>query len=181
MAIAVGASMRPALSAAPPAQSVVLMWSAVGAVVAQQNPQEAIHLFVDARYGSDDLALGTALAPSWNPDGPNTINLCGTPNTAIRPNEVIHSSGAPLRHVPVAFRTISAALRYIGSTPQRAGLPPGTPPLPYPPNPQPGQTVVWGHAIVHLLPGLYAPTTTGTRTSSPTATARASRWSSRRA
>ncbi|MCC6781206.1 MAG: hypothetical protein IT457_00060 [Planctomycetes bacterium] len=129
---------------------------AVDPVAAQQNQEEVIHLYVDPHYGSDELALGLS-GPTWNPDGANSVPLCsGTP---LRPTDVVETSTQlPLRHAPQPFRTISAALRYIGATAQRAGLPAGTSPLPYPPSPLPGQRI-WTHAIVHLLPGLYAPTT----------------------
>ncbi|MGE0143129.1 MAG: hypothetical protein AB7I19_00285 [Planctomycetota bacterium] len=122
----------------------------------QSGSQEVIHVYVDPRNGSDDLAAGS---PSWNPNGGSTAPVCAVPTTPNRPNDVIEqSSGQPLRHAPHPFRTIGAALRYIGSTAQLAGSPPGTDPLPYPPSPAPGQ-VQWTHAIVHLLPGLYAPDT----------------------
>jgi hypothetical protein len=125
-------------------------------LMGQSGTQEVIHFYVDPRNGSDELAAGL---PSWNPNGASTVQVCASPPTENRPNDVVEqSTGQPLRHAPHPFRTIGAALRYIGSTAQLAGLPAGTNPLPYPPSPAPGQ-VQWTHAIVHLMPGLYAPDT----------------------
>ncbi|MBK8976363.1 MAG: hypothetical protein IPM29_10575, partial [Planctomycetes bacterium] len=55
------------------------------------------------------------------------------------------------------FRTIAAAVHYVNDIPARAGLPAGTPPLPYTSTSPNGLGHVWTHAIIHLLPGVYSP------------------------
>jgi hypothetical protein len=137
---------------------------ALAAQVAEDD-ELVIHLWVDPRYGDDALASGIG---SLNPNGANTIQMSSTDPTygcstnpctypGLRPNDILDSQGRALVHAPYPFRTITAAVAYINAIPGAIGASAGTPPLPYAsPSPPAGTGRVWRHAIIHLLPGLYA-------------------------
>lgn len=140
---------------------VALAWmSEPTLAVAQSAPEFVIHLWVDPRFGDDQLAAGSG---AMNPDGLNTVQMeslcalapcpCTNPCTSsgLRPNDVVDGSGRALVHAPYPFRTLSAAVAYINAIPSRSGAPLGTPPLPY----TGSNGNVWKAAIIHLLPGLY--------------------------
>ena len=140
---------------------VALAWmSEPTLAVAQSAPEFVIHLWVDPRFGDDQLAAGSG---AMNPDGLNTVQMeslcalapcpCTNPctNSGLRPNDVVDGSGRALVHAPYPFRTLSAAVAYINAIPSRSGAALGTPPLPY----TGSNGNVWKAAIIHLLPGLY--------------------------
>lgn len=149
---------------------IALLAAAAGLSAAVMPPQaqneHVIHLWVDPHYGDDAVAAG---AGSMTPNGVQTIAMaagcftagctCGGTSTpcckppGLRPNDVLDPTGNVLLHAPYPFRTITAAVKYIGAIPGAIGAPAGTSPLPYS-SPLTGK--VMKRAIIHLLPGLYS-------------------------
>ncbi|MBK8975288.1 MAG: hypothetical protein IPM29_05140 [Planctomycetes bacterium] len=120
--------------------------SIVGTAGAQSPvpaPKRVLHLCVDPRFGSDALAGGAA---ALNPNGPppGSTQWC-LPSIPQRPHEVINSFGQVLLWAPHPFKTITAAIDYIVATSPGAGQP----------LPASGPAVVWEHAVIHLMPGVY--------------------------
>ncbi len=108
-----------------------------------QPPERVIHLWVDPLYGNDAYVNGAG-TPWGNPS--STTTGCTTGETA--PNLVLDASGAVLLNAAWPLKTVTAALGYIYAA---TGAAPGTPPLPYAPQ----GAVVWQHAIIHCMPGVY--------------------------
>ncbi len=102
--------------------------------------KRVIHVWVDPHYGNDSAINGASIL---NPAG----SACGSSNR-FKPADVLDSSqnNAVLLHAPYPFKTINGptgALNYIPSLPYTSAV----------------TGITWEYAIIHLLPGWYAPTT----------------------
>ena len=107
--------------------------------MAQTAPKRVINLWVQGQYGSDSTTTG---APWFNPRCTGGGNGC-KPTTECKPNDVLLTTGQVLLHAPWPFKTINqpgGALSYIPTLPFQG-------------------PVQWEHAIIHVLPGLYARST----------------------
>jgi len=112
---------------------------AARSVPKEEPPKRVIHLWVDPVYGVD---TGTSSATSFNPACTPASNGCGPGE--CKPNDVLDQAGQGqnvLLHAPFPFETITGAIQYL-------------PPLPYL---SPKTGIRWEYAIIHLLPGRYAP------------------------
>lgn len=110
--------------------------------IACQVPQATFHVYVDPIQGDD------AQAAARNPNG--TVS-------ALHPLDG-HPAGATvitgvIQHAPYNFRTVHAAVQYLGTWPSP---PPGGPAHFYE-NPSDPQNKWIYHVVIHCMPGLYGP------------------------
>jgi hypothetical protein len=100
-----------------------------------------IHLWVDPRYGSDVLAF------TYNPLPGSPTQFCGSGLRAAHPlDEFDPTSGLPLLHAPMPFRTVTRALQYLSFVQGPNGE------APFSPVASPYSSA---YVIIHCLPGLY--------------------------